>query len=158
MSNEIKDDKIGCIYGISMFLVLFGFIGFVIYLLYVLISKASSGEFTDITLLQAMLTAVFSVLGGTLLSKKLEERNAKSSELFKIRSNIGLKIIDLGGLILCSNEIAEINKAVNLLINENVKVKIFFDDEVVKAINYFLEKKSPSAYEAMTDKLKKYLN
>lgn len=143
----------GYFYGIIVFLIVFGVAAFSIYLVYLLVVKASTNQFANTTVLQAMLTLIISILIGTILTKSLESRNAKRLEVFKIKKDVSINIINLSGVLLSSDE-SEKQKAFELLHNENVKVKLFFDDETVGAVKKFLEEKSLSSYGEMTDMLK----
>lgn len=155
--NEDRPIKItGYFYGIIMFLIVFGVAAFTIYLMYLLIVKASTNEFTNTIVLQAMLTLIISVILGTILTKSLESRNAKRIEVFKVKKDVSLTIINLAGIIL-STENDEKFKAMELLNNENYKVKLFFDDDTVRAVKQFLEERSLSTYGTMTDLLKKHV-
>ncbi|MGG4107985.1 hypothetical protein AAXB25_29260 [Paenibacillus lautus] len=155
--KERKTIKLtGYFYGIILFLIVFGVAAFSVYLVYLLVVKASTNQFADTTVLQAMLTLIISVLIGTILTKSLESRNAKRLEVFKIRKDVSINI-NLSGVLLSSDE-SEKQRAFEILHNENMKVKLFFDDETVRAVKKFLEEKSLSSYEEMTDMLKKHLN
>lgn len=156
--NDKKTIKLtGYFYGIILFLIVFGVAAFSIYLVYLLVVKASTNQFADTTVLQAMLTLIISVLIGTILTKSLESRNAKRLEVFKIKKDVSINIINLSGVLLSSDE-SEKQKAFEILHNENMKVKLFFDDETVRAVKKFLEEKTLSSYGEMTDMLKKHLN
>ena len=156
--EENKSIKLsGYFYGTILFLIVFGVAAFTIYLIYTLIVKASTNEFANTTILQAMLTLLISVLLGTILTKSLESRNAKKLEVFKVKKDVSITIINLAGIILTA-ESDEKLKAMELLNNENYKVKLFFDDDTVRAVKHFLEETSLVAYGTMTDLLRKHLN
>ncbi len=137
---------------IIFFVALFGFWG---YLIYDLILKLSTTNITNITLIQTIITLVVTVFIGGYFSKGLEFRNNKRLNSLKIQSDIAIIIIDLAGLII-RNENREYN--IQLLKNENFKVKLFFDDEAVKAINEFCDsddKNFKHYYNTIVDCMKK---
>ncbi|WP_416150230.1 hypothetical protein ACM26V_04375 [Salipaludibacillus sp. HK11] len=117
---------------------------------------ASTNQFADNTILQILLTLIFSVIIGSYLTKKFERKNQKELEIFKIRNKIVLTIVDLAGMII-SRKDSKKEKALELLHNENVKVKLYFDDSMVKYVNDFLEKQSESSYHSLVNILKLYI-
>jgi hypothetical protein len=142
-------------YGIGMMTLFLAAFAFLCYLGYQLIIKASNKEFQNTTILQTLITLVFTVVIGTVISKSLEARNAKRLETYKVQKEIALTIINLAGVILTEKEEEEKQTAKTLLNNENVKVKLFYNDETCIAVKDFLENSSYNTYETMTDLLKK---
>lgn len=144
------------VYSTFVFVFGIGLFGFLGYLFYDLIIKLTTTQISNVTLLQSLITLIITVFVGGYFSKSLEYRNSKRLNNIKIQSDIALTIIDLAGLIL-RNENREHSK--QLLINENFKVKIFFDDEVVKVINELCstdnENELKRIYNIMVDKMKK---
>jgi hypothetical protein len=51
----------------------------------------------------------------------------------------------------------EKQSAIMLLSNENFKVKLFFDDNLVALINSFIENNDKSTYIEIVNELKKYM-
>lgn len=135
---------------IIVFVALFGFIG---YLLYDIVVKAGTNKFSNMTLVQSIATLIGTVFIGGYFSKSLEYKNNRRMEEYKTQKEIALRIIDLAGLII-RNE--EISKATDLLINENLKVKLFFDDKAVNYVNAFITNKDPDNYNNLIEHLKTY--
>ena len=120
------------IYSITAVIVgmsLFAFIG---YLICDLIIKSAD---TNNTLLQALITLIITVFIGVYFSKWLELRNTKKIELYKIQTNISLVLIDLASEYARNIKNDDIK---SLLINESIKVKLYFPDSVLKALNNFI--------------------
>lgn len=131
---------------------LFAFIG---YLIYDLIIKLADKDFSNNTVIQALITLVITVFIGGYFSKWLELRNTKKIELYKIQTNISLVLIDLASEYTRNLKNKNIKDS---LINESIKVKLYFPDSVLKALNDFIntsEKNVVKNYNALTEKLKK---
>ena len=129
---------------------LFAFFG---WLIYDLILKLSNQDFSNNTVVQALITLIITVFIGGYFSKWLEIRNHKKLELYKIRTSISLKIIDLATILYHHPESAE---AKELLIAESHKVKLYFDDDLLKNLNQFMcEEDKDLYYNRVIDDLKK---
>ena len=129
---------------------LFAFFG---WLIYDLILKLSNQDFSNNTVVQALITLIITVFIGGYFSKRLEIRNHKKLELYKIRTSISLKIIDLATILYHHPESAE---AKELLIAESHKVKLYFDDDLLKNLNQFIcEEDKNLYYNNVVDNLKK---
>lgn len=142
------------IYSVIAIVVGFGLFGWFGYLIYDLIIKLSEKDFSNNTVIQALITLIITVFIGGYFSKWLELRNYKKIELYKIKSNISLKIIDLASAYY-HNQNENIK---NLLIAESSKVKLYFDDEVLKNLNIYLEsnkKDKVKNYESLIESLRK---
>lgn len=129
---------------------LFAFIG---YLIYDLVIKLSEKDFSNNTVIQALITLVITVFIGGYFSKWLERRNAKKLCLYQTRIDISLKLIDLSSKFY--REHTDLIK--NMLIFESSKVKLFFDDDTLKSLNKFIESNKNdmlNAYNSLIDKLK----
>lgn len=141
---------IAIIFGIGLF-------AFFAYLVYNLIIKLATTEISNDTLIQSLITLIITVFIGGYFSKGLEQRNNKKLETYKVQKEVALNIIDLVGMIVHNNNREQ---AIQLLIVENYKVKLFFDDELLKVINDFCQEKDTTKYNLyyidITDKLKKY--
>lgn len=141
---------IAIIFGIGLF-------AFFAYLLYDLIIKLATTEISNDTLIQSLITLIITVFIGGYFSKGLEQRNNKKLETYKVQKEVALNIIDLVGMIVHNNNKEQ---AIQLLIVESYKVKLFFDDELLKVINNFCQEKDTNKYNLyyidITDKLKKY--
>ena len=111
---------------------LFAFLG---WLIYDLILKLSNQDFSNNTVVQALITLIITVFIGGYFSKWLEIRNHKKLELYKIQTSISLKIIDLATILYHHPESIE---AKELLIAESQKVKLYFDDNLLKNLNQFM--------------------
>ncbi|WP_410771960.1 hypothetical protein [Fontibacillus sp. BL9] len=105
------------------------------------------------TLIQSIATLIGTVFIGGDFSKSLEYKNNKRMEEYKTQKEIALRIIDLAGLIIRNEETL---KATNLIINENLKVKLFFDDKAVQYVNAIITNKDPDNYNNLIEHLKKY--
>ena len=123
-------------------------------MIYDLIIKLSEKDFSNNTVVQALITLVVTVFIGGYFSKWLELKNTKKIELYKIRTEISLKIIDLASAFYYIQD----ENIKNLLIAESSKVKLYFDDEVLKNLNNYLEsnkKDINDKYEALINSLRK---
>lgn len=128
---------------------LFAFIG---YLICDLIIKSAD---TNNTLLQALITLIITVFIGVYFSKWLELRNTKKIELYKIQTNISLVLIDLASEYARNIKNDDIK---SLLINESIKVKLYFPDSVLKALNNFINTSKENIvgnYNLLTEELRK---
>lgn len=97
---------------------------------------------------------IVTIFIGGYFSKWLELRNSKKIELYKIRTEISLKIIDLASAYYYNQD----ENIKNLLITESSKVKLYFDNEVLKNLNIYLEsnkKDRNGKYESLIDSLRK---
>ena len=129
---------------------LFAFLG---WLIYDLILKLSNQDFSNNTVVQALITLIITVFIGGYFSKWLEIRNHKKLELYKIQTSISLKIIDLATILYHHPESI---KAKELLIAESHKVKLYFDDNLLKNLNQFMrEEDKGQYYNKVIDELKK---
>ena len=129
---------------------LFAFLG---WLIYDLILKLSNQDFSNNTVVQALITLIITVFIGGYFSKWLEIRNHKKLELYKIQTSISLKIIDLATILYHHPESIE---AKELLIAESHKVKLYFDDNLLKNLNQFIrEEDKGQHYNKVIDELKK---
>jgi len=129
---------------------LFAFVG---YLIYDLVIKLSEKDFSNNTVVQALITLIITVFIGGYFSKWLERRNAKKLCLYQTRIDISLKLIDLSSeFYRDQNELIK-----NMLIFESSKVKLFFDDDTLKCLNKFIESNKNDMlnnYNYLIDKLK----
>ena len=139
---------IAVVFGIA----LFAFFG---WLIYDLILKLSNQDFSNNTIVQALITLIITVFIGGYFSKWLEIRNHKKLELYKIRTSISLKIIDLATVLYHHPESIE---AKELLIAESHKVKLYFDDDLLKNLNQFMTEEDKGLYyNIVIDELKKHI-
>ncbi len=145
------------IYSVIAIIFGMGLFAFFAYLLYDLIIKLATTEISNDTLIQSLITIIITVFIGGYFSKGLEQRNNKKLETYKVQKEVALNIIDLVGMIVHNNNKEQ---AIQLLIVESYKVKLFFDDELLKVINNFCQEKDTNKYNLyyidITDKLKKY--
>lgn len=145
------------IYSVIAIIFGMGLFAFFAYLLYDLIIKLATTEISNDTLIQSLITLIITVFIGGYFSKGLEQRNNKKLETYKVQKEVALNIIDLVGMIVYNNNKEQ---AIQLLIVESYKVKLFFDDELLKVINNFCQEKDTNKYNLyyidITDKLKKY--
>lgn len=145
------------IYSIITIIFFIGLFAFVAYLLYDLVMKLATTQISNDTLIQSLITLIITVFIGGYFSKYLEHRNNKRLETYKTQKEIALNIIDLMGMIIYNKNKEQ---AIQLLIAESYKVKLFFDDELLKSINSFCQEKDTNKYNEyyidITDKLKKF--
>lgn len=145
------------IYSVIAIIFGMGLFAFFAYLLYNLIVKLATTEISNDTLIQSLITLIITVFIGGYFSKELEQRNNKKLETYKVQKEVALNIIDLMGMIVHNNNKEQ---AIQLLIVESYKVKLFFDDELLKSINNFCQEEDTSKYNLyyidITDKLKKF--
>lgn len=143
------------IYSVIAIIFGMGLFAFFAYLLYDLIVKLATTEISNDTLIQSLITLIITVFIGGYFSKGLEQRNNKKLETYKVQKEVALNIIDLMGMIVHNNNKEQ---AIQLLIVESYKVKLFFNDELLKSINNFCQEKDTSKYNLyyidITNKLK----
>lgn len=139
-------------YGIGMVLVFMFFFGFVIYLVYTLIVKASNNEFSNVALIQSIGSLFFTVVIGTVLSKNLDKRNARQSEVYKIKVDVAEKFVLIGTLLLKEpdNEDANIN-----YVSLQVRAKLFFNNEVLNQMNQFIKTKAQTEFDNVIELMRK---
>ena len=131
------------IYSIVTIIVFVGLFAFLGWLIYDLIIKLSDKDFSNNTVVQALITLVVTVFIGGYFSKWLEIRNSKKLELYKIQTTISLKLIDLASAAIHSPNNEQI---LDLLICETSKVKLYFPDSVLKELNSFIEANDKKSY------------
>jgi len=137
---------------IIFFVCLFAFGG---WLIYDLVLKLADKDFSNNTVIQALITLIVTVFIGGYFSKRLEFGNNKKLELYKIQTAISLKLIDLSSEYYRNFD----NKTIkSLLIFESSKVKLYFKDEVLVELNRFIETKKEkdliNNFNQLMDKLK----
>ncbi|MFR8100345.1 MAG: hypothetical protein ACLU76_10085 [Ruminococcus bicirculans (ex Wegman et al. 2014)] len=144
------------IYSIIAVIIGFAFFAFFVYLIYDLIIKLADKDFSNNTVIQALITLITTVFIGGYFSKWLENRNAKKLELYKIQTTISLKIIDLSSILLNNN--VNNDEIRDMLITESIKVKLYFPDSVLKSLNNFLQSNESEIYknyDIMIEELRK---
>lgn len=151
MEESRKAYYIYSIFAVLFFVILFSFLG---YLIYDLILKLSIQDFTNNTVIQALITLIITVFIGGYFNKNLEHRNHKKLELYKIRTAISLNIIDLTSSLYHNPQNDVIR---NALISESNKVKLYFNDDVLRILNKYTESKDFNAqlYNSLIEELKK---
>ena len=140
----------------SVFAVIFGMglLAFLGWLIYNLVVKLATTDITNDTVIQSLFTLVITVFIGGYFSKDLEHKNTKKLELYKIQTKISLNIIDLASEYYRHPENDEIK---HLLICESNKVKLYFNDDVLKSLNLFIgfeEGTRVKLYNDLMDKLR----
>ena len=148
------------IYSTIVAIIAFGLFGFWGYLIYDLVIKLSEQDFSNNTVVQALFSLVTTVFLGGYFTKILERRNAKKLEVFKVRKDISLTIIDYATALYYHPENEKIKE---LLKAEAIKVKLYFNNEVLKAINTFIDaiendvskEQKDDLYERLSTQLKK---
>lgn len=139
-------------YGIGMFLIFILFFGFVFYCIYTLIVKAANNEFTNIALLQTLFSLFFTVVIGTLLSKSLDKRNTRQSELYKIKIDVAEGFVLVGTLLLSNPDDSDGQKQ---LLRLQIRAKLFFKDEVLIQMNQFAKTKGQSEFDNVVALMRK---
>ena len=157
MNENKKGYLIYSVIAIVIGMSLFAFWG---YLLYDLVLKLSEKDFSNNTVVQALFSLVTTVFLGGYFTKILERRNAKKLEVFKVQKDISLKVIDYATSLYYHPENLQVKE---LLIAETIKVKLYFDDDVLKATNEFIKSldaiqgngQKDTTYENLANQLKK---
>lgn len=140
---------VAIIFGMSLF-------AFFAYLIYDLIIKLSEKDFSNNTVIQALITLIITVFLGGYFSKWLERRNAKKLELIKIQNEIALTIVDLSSALLYAPDDEMMIRA---MVKESSKVKLYFDDEALKILNTYIEAEDKKLYyDKLIDCLKKKIH
>lgn len=147
-----KDSNAQYWYGIGMVLIVLSFLGFLIYLIYTLIVKASNNEFSNVALIQTLFSLFFTVVIGTLLSKNLDKRNARQSEIYKIKVDVAEKFVLVGTLLLMDPDNEEGNKT---LLNLQIRTKLFFKNDVLTHMNQFMKTKEQTEFDHIVDLMRK---
>lgn len=151
----MKKNKGYWIYSIVAIIVGMGLFAFFAYLIYDLIIKLSEKDFSNNTVIQALITLIITVFLGGYFSKWLERRNTKKLELLKIQNEIALTLVDLSSAMIYSPDDELIRQAI---VKESSKVKLYFDDETLKTLNNFIEAENKKEfYDPLIDCLKKKL-
>ena len=110
-------------------------------------------DFSNNTVIQALITLIITVFIGGYFSKWLEYKNTKKTKLYETRIDISLRLIDLASEYYRNKS----NEVKNILIFESAKVKLFFEDETLKKMNIFIESDDKNIidnYNALIDNLK----
>lgn len=156
MDTEIekKGYWIYSIVAIIFGMALFGFFG---YLLYDLILKLANEDFSNNTVIQALITLIVTVFIGGYFSKFLEHKFSKKNKLYETRISIALRLIDLASEYY-RNPVSEIK---DILIFESSKVKLFFNDETLKKLNAYIDSDNKKVmtrnYNLLIEELKKHI-
>lgn len=145
-------DKAQYWYGIGMFLIFLLFVGFVIYLVYTLVVKAANNEFSNVALIQTLFSLFFTVVIGTLLSKALDKRNARQSELYKAKISVAEQFVLIGSILLVdSND----QQCCVEMVQLQVRAKLFFKDEVLEQMNQFVKTKDNASFDSVVSLMRK---
>ena len=147
MNNNKKGYWIYSIIAIIFGMLLFAFLG---YLIYDLVLKLSEKDFSNNTVVQALFSLVTTVFLGGYFTKLLERKNAKQLEVFKIQKDISLAIIDYATALYYHPENEKVKE---LLRAETTKVKLYFDNEVLKAIIAFIDSINNNESQELKDTL-----
>lgn len=153
MNENKKGYWIYSIIAIIIGMSLFAFIG---YLIYDLILKLADKDFSNNTVIQALITLIITVFIGGYFLKWLEYKNTKKTKLYETRIDVSLRLIDLASEYYRNRS----NEVKNILIFESAKVKLFFEDETLKKLNNFIESDDKNIidnYNALIDNLKEKL-
>ena len=149
----MKKNKGYWIYSIVAIIFGIGLFALVAYLIYDLIIKLSEKDFSNNTVIQALITLIITVFLGGYFSKWLERRNTKKLELMKIQNEIALTLVDLSSAMIYSPDDELICQAI---VKESSKVKLYFDDETLRTLNDFIKAENKKEfYDPLIDCLKK---
>lgn len=113
-------------------MLLFAFWG---YLIYDLVIKLSEKDFSNNTVVQALFSLVTTVFLGGYFTKIMERKNAKKLEVFKTQKEISLVVIDYATALYYHPEDKRVKE---LLKAETTKIKLYFNNEVLKALVAFI--------------------
>ena len=105
------------IYSCVVIIIFIALLAFVGWLIYDLIIKLSEKDFSNNTVVQALITLILTIFIGGYYSKWLDQKNAKKIYLYQTRINVSLKLIDLSSSFY--NEQSELIKKYLLLISSN---------------------------------------
>lgn len=143
------------VYSIIAIIIGFSLFGFLGYLIYDLIIKLSAQDFSNNTVVQALITLIITVFIGGYYSKWLEQRNAKKIELYKIQSELAISIINLASAFIYEPD----DKGIELaLVRESSKVKLYFDNKTLHELNEFIKAQDKKQhYDPLIDCFKKQL-
>lgn len=128
-------------------------IGFIVYLIYDLILKLAEKDFSNNTVIQALITLIITVFIGGYFSKWLEYKNSKKIKLYETRIDISLRLINLASEYYRNRS----NEVKNIIIFESAKVKLYFNDEILKKLNSFIDSEDKDIivnYSILIDSLK----
>lgn len=140
------------VYSVIAIIVGFAFFAFLGYLIYDLVIKLSEKDFSNNTVIQALITLIITVFIGGYYSKWLEHRNAKRLELYKIQSQLAISIIELSSLYINNPNEEKVQAA---LFVEASKVKLYFSDDTLRKLNALISAEDKKgAYEPLIDSLK----
>ena len=126
---------------------LFAFWG---YLIYDLVIKLSEKDFSNNTVVQALFSLVTTVFLGGYFTKILERKNAKKLELFKTQRDISLVVVDYATALYYHPEDKRVKE---LLKAETTKIKLYFNNEVLKALILFITAMENNESEEQQDRL-----
>ncbi len=151
MNENTKGYWVYSITTVVIFVCLFAFLG---YLIYDLVLKLSAQDFSNNTVVHALITLFITVFIGGYFSKWLEQRNAKKVELYKIQTQLAITLIDLASAFIYAPDSQELERA---LVRESSKVKLYFNDETLRKLNIFISAQDKkSNYDPLIDELKKH--
>lgn len=149
----MKNNKGYWIYSIVAIIFGIGLFALVAYLIYDLIIKLSEKDFSNNTVIQALITLIITVFLGGYFSKWLERRNTKKLELLKIQNEIALTLVDLSSAMIYSPDDELIRQSI---VKESSKVKLYFDDETLRTLNDYIKAENKKEfYDPLIDCLKK---
>lgn len=148
----MKKDNSQFWYGIGMFFIFLLFLAFVVYLVYTLIVKVANNEFSNVALIQSIISLFFTVVVGTFLSKNLDKRNARQAEIQKIKVDVAEKFVLIGTILLTEPDNDEANKNYVFL---QVRAKLFFKDEVLVQMNQFMKTKAQPEFDNIVELMRK---
>ena len=152
ISYGMKKDNAQYWYGIGMVFIFLFFFAFVVYLVYTLIVKAANNEFSNVALIQSIGSLFFTVVIGTVFSKNLDKRNARQSEIHKIKVDVAEKFVLIGTVLLMEPDNDEANKNYVFL---QVRAKLFFKDEVLIQMNKFIKTKAQPEFDNIVELMRK---
>lgn len=143
------------IYSIVVIIIGFALFAFWGYLIYDLILKLSEKDFSNNTVIQALISLIVTVFLGGYFSKHLERRNAKKLEILNTQKDIAIRIIDLASEYYYAPKNEEIRR---FLFAEKSKVQLFFNKAVLSAMDSYLNNgPTEDGYKQIVDAIQKVI-
>ncbi len=156
MNENKKGYWVYSILAVLVFVALFAFWG---YLIYDLVLKLSNQDLSNNTVVQALISLIVTVFIGGYFSKALERKNAIKLELFKVKKELSVRLVDCATVLVHHPNDQSIRE---LLIAESSKVKLYLNDKTLLALNNLIAaadndsdtKKLMILYEELVSQLK----
>lgn len=142
-------------YGIGMMMLFLLFFGGIAYIVYDLILQASTGKFSDLTLVTQVTTIFLTVIIGNYIAKKYEGKNNLKLDLQKSKKEIAFNIINLAGDILIDKSTDKALEAQMALNIEIQKARLLFNEKTINLLNEFYNDPNNNNLEKVVVEMKK---